>query len=69
MIISRDEIKNFIYCYKFRPKVYDWFYVLMFLINNKKIFQVQKAKIFYRQHSNNQIGYREIICLLSRINF
>ena len=58
MIISRDEIKNFIYCYKFRPKVYDWFYVLMFLINNKKIFQVEKAKIFYRQHSNNQIGYK-----------
>ena len=58
MIISREEIKNFINCYKFKPKVYDWFYVLMFLINNKKVFQVEKAKIFYRQHSNNQLGYK-----------
>lgn len=64
MIISNEEIKNFINCYKFKPQVYDWFYVLMFLIKNKKVFQVEKAKIFYRQHSNNQLGYKGINLLV-----
>ena len=53
MSIRKKLIKYFINSYKYKPKVYDWFFSLTYLCRNDYVNVIKSSKVIYRKHSRN----------------
>jgi len=56
MSIKTEIINSFINSYKYRPKVYDWFFCLSYLCKKNYVNVIKESKINYRNYNGNLLN-------------
>ena len=56
LVLKKKLIPFFTECEKNKPLIFDWFFLLKYLLFYKRVKLIKDAKIFYRQHLKNNLG-------------
>ena len=56
MIIRKQLISFFLNCAKEKPLMFDWYFILRYLLIYRKVHLIKNAKILYRSHNFNSLG-------------